>query len=74
MPRKVRELRAELRRAGFAPDHQTGSHQVWKHPLISGVSVNVAGHDGADAKPYQEREVKEAIRRLNEAKRKRPKP
>lgn len=68
MPRKLRELRADLRREGFAPDHQTGSHQVWKHPLISGVSVNLAGKDEADAKPYQEREVQTAIRRLREAK------
>ena len=67
MPRK---LRAELRRAGFAPDHQTGSHQVWKHPLLPGISANLAGKDGADAHSYQERQVEEALRRLAEAKRK----
>jgi hypothetical protein len=43
VPRKLRELRADLRAAGFAIDHQTGSHQVWKHPLIPGISANLAG-------------------------------
>jgi hypothetical protein len=73
MPRKLRQLRADLPRAGFALDHQTGSHQVWKHPLLPGVSANLAGKDSADAKPYQEREVREALTRLRAAQR-RPKP
>jgi|GraSoi_2013_60cm_1033757.scaffolds.fasta_scaffold158348_1 predicted RNA binding protein YcfA (HicA-like mRNA interferase family) len=70
MPRKLRELRADLRRAGFAVDHQSGSHQVWKHPMLPGMSANVAGKDGADAKPYQEREVRDALLRLQAAQRK----
>ena len=53
MPPKLRDLRGELRRAGFVIDHQTGSHQVWKHPRLPGFGVVLAGHDGADAKPYQ---------------------
>ena len=69
MPRKLRQLRADLRRAGFNVDHQRGSHQVWKHPLIPGVSANLAGADGTDAKPYQEQEVRTALRRLDEAQR-----
>jgi hypothetical protein len=69
MPRKLRQLRADLQHAGFALDHQTGSHQVWKHPLLPGVSANLAGKDSADAKPYQEREVRDAITRLREAQR-----
>jgi predicted RNA binding protein YcfA (HicA-like mRNA interferase family) len=74
MPRKLRELRAELRRNGFSLDHQTGSHQVWKHPLIPGISANLAGKDGDDAKTtlsgmrYQEQEVREALRKLQQAK------
>jgi len=69
MPRKLRELRSDLKSAGFAVDHQTGSHQVWKHPLLPGISANLAGKDGADAKPYQEQEVRTAIQRLREAQR-----
>jgi hypothetical protein len=66
VPRKLRELRADLQREGFEADRQTGSHQVWKHPLLPGVAANLAGRDGADARPYQEREVREALRRLHE--------
>ena len=66
VPRKLRELRADLRAAGFAIDHQTGSHQVWKHPLIPGISVNLAGKDGADAKPYQETQVRKALQAVDE--------
>lgn len=69
MPRKIRERRADLRRAGFAIDHQTGSHQVWKHPLIPGSSANLAGRDGADARPYQEHQVRQAVQALREARR-----
>jgi hypothetical protein len=72
MPRKRRQLCADLRRAGFSIDHQLGSHQVWKHALIPGVSANLAGADGADAKPYQEQEVRDALRRLEEAQRRQP--
>ena len=67
MPPKLRELRSGVRRAGFAIDHKTGSHEIWKHPLIPGVGVVLAGHDGADAKPYQERQVREALQALRAA-------
>jgi hypothetical protein len=67
MPRKLRELRADLHRAGFDVDHQTGSHEVWRHPLLPGVSANLAGKDGADAKPYQEGQVRRALEALVEA-------
>ncbi len=66
MPPKLRDLRGELRRAGFAIDHQTGSHRVWKHPRLPGFSVVLAGHDGADAKPYQERQVRRALQMLRD--------
>ena len=72
MPRKVRQLRADLRRAGWDVDRQTGSHQIWKHPLVPGVEVNLAGQDGADAYRYQERDVREAVRLAREARRRHP--
>jgi predicted RNA binding protein YcfA (HicA-like mRNA interferase family) len=59
MPRKVRELRADLRRAGFVLANTEGSHQTWRHP--SGQRVILAGRDGADAQRYQERQVRGAI-------------
>ena len=64
MPRKLRELRADLRRAGFVQDHQTGSHQIWKHDEFPEVVVNIAGSDGDDAKPYQEKDVRRALMRV----------
>jgi predicted RNA binding protein YcfA (HicA-like mRNA interferase family) len=68
MPRKLRQLRADLRKAGWYIDHQTGSHQRWKHPLVRDYDVTLAGADGADAKAYQERDVQEAVRRALAAK------
>jgi predicted RNA binding protein YcfA (HicA-like mRNA interferase family) len=66
MPRKLRQLRAELRKAGYALDHTTGDHTILKHPLIPG-HVNIAGNDGDDAQHYQEKAVREAVRKLREA-------
>jgi len=61
LPRKIRQLKADLRRAGFYEDRTSGSHAIWKHPLIPGISANLAGSDGDDAKRYQEQEVRLAI-------------
>ena len=61
MPKKVRELRADMRRAGWSITRQRGSHETWYHPLIT-VPVVLAGKDGDDADGYQEREVRAAIR------------
>ena len=59
MPRKLRELMAELKRAGFVERGGKGSHRNFKHP--SGVKITLSGKAGDDAKPYQEQTVKEAI-------------
>lgn len=68
MPRKLRRLRADLLHAGWHVERQSGtSHQIWRHPLIPDLEVNLAGQDGTDAKPYQERDVREAVRRADEA-------
>ena len=70
MPRKVRELEADLRRSGFTLDTSRGkgSHGWWVHP--TGATVNLSGQSGADARPYQEKEVRaataEAARRSKE--------
>ena len=66
VPRKLRQLRADLQRLGFYLDRQTGSHQIWKHPLIAGVSINLVGKDSADAKPYQESEMRAALQKLQQ--------
>lgn len=50
MPRKVRQLKVDLRRLGFGEvkGGGKGSHSKWEHPLASG-PVLLAGRDGADA-------------------------
>jgi predicted RNA binding protein YcfA (HicA-like mRNA interferase family) len=60
MPRKIRDLIKDLRGAGFILDRQKGSHRQFKHPAGGGV-ITVSGHEGADAKNYQERQVAKAI-------------
>jgi predicted RNA binding protein YcfA (HicA-like mRNA interferase family) len=64
MPKKIRQLKAMLRRAGFTRRPGKGSHTVWTHPRTPGKSVTVAGQDGDDAKPYLEKEVRDVIREV----------
>jgi predicted RNA binding protein YcfA (HicA-like mRNA interferase family) len=69
LPRKIRQLKADLRRAGYAlvPRRGKGSHTVWAHPLVPDYAVTLPGHDGDDAKPYLEAEVREALQRASAA-------
>ena len=67
MVRKLRQLRADLRRAGYAPARQRGSHERWRHPLVPDFRVTLAGADGDDAKPYNERDVRDALARARAA-------
>jgi predicted RNA binding protein YcfA (HicA-like mRNA interferase family) len=59
MPRKIRQLIADLERAGFLNRGGKGSHRNYVHP--AGLRVTVSEHTGHDAKPYQEREVRRKI-------------
>lgn len=49
-----------LRQVGFTELPGKGSHTNWVHPLYAG-KITISGKDGADAKPYQEKEVRQAI-------------
>ena len=60
MPRKIRELIRELKKAGFLDRGGKGSHHNFKHP--NGVKITISGNMGSDAKHYQERDVEKAIR------------
>lgn len=62
MPRKVRELVRDLQNAGFEriSGSGKGSHRKFTHARFPG-AVTLSGKDGADAKPYQEKQVKTAI-------------
>lgn len=59
MPRKLRQLIADLERAGFIDRGGKGSHRNFQHP--KGVRVTLSGQPGQDAKPYQEKEVRRGI-------------
>lgn len=62
MPRKIRELKAMLRKAGWieVPGGGKGSHTKWKHPLVAR-RVILSGKDGLDAKAKQERDIENAV-------------
>jgi predicted RNA binding protein YcfA (HicA-like mRNA interferase family) len=60
MPKKIRDLLSDLRKAGFELDRQRGSHRQFKHPNVEGVTT-VSGNEGHDAKRYQERQVAQVI-------------
>ncbi len=62
MPRKIRELESDLKRAGFICSPGKGSHRKWKHPL--GPQFNMSGKSGDDAKRYQEKGVAEEIQKV----------
>ena len=64
MPRKIRQLMADLQRAGFMelPRRGKGSHSLWKHLDYPEVpAVTLAGQAGDDAQPYQERDVRHVL-------------
>jgi predicted RNA binding protein YcfA (HicA-like mRNA interferase family) len=63
MPKKIRELKVMLRRAGWylVPGGGKGSHSKWQHDRVPHI-VMVSGNDGDDARRYQEKNVNDAVR------------
>ena len=59
MPRKVRQLIADLEKVGFVNRGGKGSHRNFTHP--KGLRVTISGGAGDDAKHYQERDVRRAL-------------
>ncbi|MCD4691611.1 MAG: type II toxin-antitoxin system HicA family toxin [Calditrichales bacterium] len=59
MPRKIKELIKELEKAGFVNRGGKGSHRNYIHS--EGIVVTISGNLGSDAKPYQEKLVKQKI-------------
>ena len=66
MPKKIRELKAILRKAGFSSRPGKGSHTVWEYPGLP-ATFTLAGNDGDDARPYQEQKVRQILKNLKEA-------
>ena len=69
MPRKIRQLKADLRQVGAIQVSQEGSHTKWKHPSTPKITVILSGHDGDDAKPYQEKAVREFLLQIAKGRR-----
>ena len=67
MPRKVRELVRDLLDANFyeISGGGKGSHRKFAHERYAG-AVTLSGSPGDDAKPYQERQVRQAIEEVLE--------
>jgi len=65
MPKKIRELKAMLRKAGFSSRPGKGSHTFWVHPALID-RITISGADGDDAQRYQEAAVRSILRKLRE--------
>jgi len=60
VPPKVREVIAELERAGFVNRGGKGSHRSFVHPRVAR-PITVSGNAGDDAKHYQVRAARLAM-------------
>lgn len=63
MPPKVKELIADLERAGFVDRGGKGNHRNFVHPQVT-KPVTISGALGDDAKHYQVRMVKRILEEL----------
>ena len=63
IPEKLAQLPTELAKAGFVNRGGRGSDRNYEHP--SGYRLLVSAHKG-EAKPYQQRDIEEAIRTVSD--------
>lgn len=59
MPKKIRQLIKDLENVGFTNRGGKGSHRNFLHD--KGVALTISGRLGDDAKPYQEKLVRQKI-------------
>ncbi len=73
MPRKVREVLADYYALGFSEvaKQGKGSHRKLRHPLLPD-SYTLAGQEGDDAQPYQEKQLRQARAALEKARKRKP--
>jgi predicted RNA binding protein YcfA (HicA-like mRNA interferase family) len=66
MPRKIRELKTQIKREGFIylPKRGKGSHERWRHPLLR-KTLTIAGKDGDDVPPYLEKQLQQLLIEIN---------
>ena len=60
MPPKICDIIKELERSGFVNRGGKGSHRNFRHP--AGLNITISGRLGDDAKYYQIKDVKQAIK------------
>lgn len=67
MPRKIRELKAQIAREGFLylPKRGKGSHERWRHPLLS-KTLTISGKDGDDVPIYLEKQLAQLLSALED--------
>ena len=61
MPRKIRDIIQDLRRAGFVDRGGKGGHRNFVHPNVI-KPITISGNEGDDAQHYQEKAVSLAIK------------
>jgi predicted RNA binding protein YcfA (HicA-like mRNA interferase family) len=69
MPRKIRELKAQISREGFVNllGRGKGSHERWRHPLLS-KTLTIPGKDGDDVPRYLEKQLTQLLVELEKLK------
>jgi predicted RNA binding protein YcfA (HicA-like mRNA interferase family) len=69
MPRKIRDLIRDLRDAGFVQlkNRGEGDHAVYRFNDRPEITVVLDGRPGDDAQHYQEKQIREAIRKARAA-------
>jgi predicted RNA binding protein YcfA (HicA-like mRNA interferase family) len=65
VPRKVRELIWDLKKAGFVDRGGKGSHRNFVHPRVR-KPVTISGNEGDDALHYQEKVAKLALKEVQQ--------
>lgn len=65
MPKKIRELKATLLKAGFEVRTGKGRHTNWKHPDLIDI-ITISRKDGDDAPLYLEKQVAKALQKLGQ--------
>jgi len=69
MPRKIRDLKAQIASFGFTylPKRGKGSHERWRHPLLE-KTLTISGKDGDDVPIYLEKQTMRLLKELEELK------
>ena len=67
MPRKIRELKAQITCEGFVylPKRGKGSHERWRHPLMR-KTLTISGKDGDDVPLYLEKQLAKLLIELED--------